>query len=198
MDNTQILAKEGRSGAIFLTILFVLCCFFALEHLAVFVILLLCLWLFMFRNPERVIPRLEEAFLSPCDGRILDIDYQKDRLMIKMQIAAYDVGIIRSPYKSEEVSISRRFGFLSGFVSPEIKSRFNACMTWSADCFKMMIYPEFLSCRAYGGAKVYSGDRIGFCKAGILILEMRQDIIELKVNAGDKIKSGETILGYRK
>ncbi len=198
MDNIQILAKEGRSGAIFLTILFVLCCFFKLEYLAITIVFLLFLWLFMFRNPERIIPRLEEAFLSPCDGKIVDIDYQKDRVIIKMQIAPYDVGIIRSPYGSDNINIFRRFGFLGGFISDRIKFRFNLFVKWSADCFDMTIYPEFLRCRAYGGVKVYGGDRIGFCKAGILILEIKQNIIELKVNTGDKIKSGETILGYRK
>lgn len=198
MRNVQFLAREGQRGAFFLVVLLVLCCLFGFKSLLELVLVLLVLWVFLFRNPERVIPKIKEAILAPCDGRITNITYQEDMVVLEMQISIYDVGIIRAPYASDELSIQRKFGFLSAFLGNEIKKKFNASVQWQSNYFSMTVYPEFLACKTYEGVDLYGGDRIGFCKSGILSLSMKQDFVDLKINIGDKIKSGETILGYKK
>ncbi len=197
MNNTWIIAKEGVRGVVISLVLFVILHWFGLESLAVLCLLFSVLWFFLFRNPERATPKDKEAIFSPCDGKILDIIYQDEKVFVDFEIALYDVGMIRAPYSTQNLKWQSYYGLALGLNSSELKERYNHRLYAQSDDFCLQIRSDFFAPLKYDVSQPQAGDRIGFCKAGRLRLQVKQDFSDLKINIGDCVKAGETILGYK-
>lgn len=189
------LAKSGYKGALWLVGLLLVALFFGLSNLAFLFALALAFWIFMFRNPERVALHLSEnAFLSPIDGEIKQIQSKENITTITISSNVFDVGVIRSPMDIEDFQVSSLYGIplyfskTKEFFASKIALDFKrGKMTFRPSLFH--IYP--LNPKT---TTLERGERMGFMKAGEVVIEIRD--IEVKVNVGDKLKGGESVLGY--
>lgn len=197
MTTTQILAKEGIKGGLVLLVLFLLAVAAGSEFFIILFLLALGFWLFMFRNPERLpSERLPNALMAPCDGVIENIEYASDAILVTLKIGLLDVGVLRAPFVMQNPSFQKQEGLSVYLASDEKKEALNARYGLKVEDFEMMITPELFGAKIYGLGSFCTGERIGFCKVGRLRLQLKPNFVELKVNIGDILKSGETLLGY--
>ena len=197
MTTTQILAKEGIRGGLVLLVLFLLAVAVGSEFFVILSLMASGFWFFMFRNPERLpSERLPNALMAPCDGMIENIEYTSNALFVTLKIGLLDAGVLRAPFVMQNPNLQKQEGLSVYLASDEKKEALNARYSLKVEDFEMTITPELFGAKIYSLGNFCTGDRIGFCKAGKLRLQLKPNFVELKSNIGDIVKSGETILGY--
>lgn len=189
------LARSGYRGALWLAGLLVVALFLGLEKLAILFAFALGLWLFMFRNPERVALHLSDnAVLSPIDGEIEQIQSSENTTKIIIVSKVLDVGVVRSPLNIAEYKINNIFGIPLYFS--RTREFFTSKVELNFLSGKMIFRPSLLHIYPLKlkTNNLERGERIGFMKAGSVELELSG--IEVKLNVGDKVRGGESVLGY--
>ncbi|MCE3038261.1 phosphatidylserine decarboxylase [Helicobacter anatolicus] len=199
MTRTQFLAKEGVKGIAIGILILIFAFIFELEIVVFFSLFFLIVWACIFRNPERYpAERSENVVLAPCDGKIIDIQYQGGYITIVVRIDWVNVGLIRAPYTTQNIEIKTSHGLKTTFLSSSIIEAMNTKIYFSSDKFDLIVVPEFFKSSFYTLTDVYMADRIGFCKLGTLQVTFKDSFLDARINVGDEIKGGETILGYVK
>lgn len=202
MTSTQIIAKEGYKGIAIICILVIVFLLFGWNILIFLSFLCLILWIFAFRNPERISKdKQNRVLLAPVDGEVVKIEYQDNMVEILFKIDWFDVGLIRAPINLEGFQISSKKGLFLHNSSQQIKEALNTKIELFSPerNFKLEIFPEIFSkARFYESNSVLIGERIGFIKLGYVKMSLESIFLDIKVNVGDKIKGGETSIGYIK
>lgn len=202
---TQIIAKEGWSQSVFTLMLFILS--YTLSFVPWFFFGIFIFTLFLYRNPERLYEEDDEfSFLSPCDGKIIDIQKVTlkegtQKLSVVIQKSIFNVGILRAPMTLSILETHKRNGLFLPRTSPlalllgekntltcrgvfgEIKLVLR-CGAWSQ---KMELI------KSIGPLKL--GQRFAFLNEGDVTLLLPLDA-RLKVSLNDDVKAGTTVLGY--
>lgn len=189
------LARCGYKGGIYLSALLAIAVFFGFGKMSFVLLLLLAIWVFMFRNPERVALHLSEnAILSPIDGEIKEIQSTEDTVKIVIASKIFDVGVIRSPMNIQSYEISNIYGIPLYFSK---KQKFFASQISFEFARGKMIFSPYLF-HIYPlhpkTTLLERGERMGFMKDGEVELEIKN--LEVKLNVGDKVRGGESVLGY--
>lgn len=200
MTTTQLFAKEGLKGGIVLGVCLFVCFILGLNFFALLLLAMLLFWIFIFRNPERLPnERVENILLSPCDGKIEDIEYIHGGVLLTFRVGIMDVGILRAPLNlNEQITQEKRNGLRLYCFEDDYKERLNSKVFLETSVFSLQIIPEIFDAKVYPLSEIKRGDRIGFCKMGILKMKIILNTVELKLNIGDIVRGGETILGYVK
>ncbi|PAF43309.1 phosphatidylserine decarboxylase [Helicobacter sp. 11S03491-1] len=203
MTKTQLIAKEGYKGTVIL-VLAVLIFLWWGWHLLIFLSFLgLFLWLFIFRNPERLASDpFNPILIAPIDGEIVKIYNDNERICILIDVNWFDVGVLRAPIGISNYEVSKINGFFLRFIQESFKNIFNTKIIFSSKQdyhFEMELYPQvFSSANIYEKSAFVANDRMGFMKLGQLMLRFPAQFLDLKANVGDKIKGGQTLIGYIK
>jgi phosphatidylserine decarboxylase len=173
--------------------------------LAIVPLLLAAFFLWFFRDPERRIPAIQGAIVSPADGKITDISVlQQDgetRTRISIFLNVFDVHVNRSPVTGviEDVQYQKgKFGNAMDAASAE--SNEQNIVTVRADA-GTLVFKQIAGLLARRivfskkvGDSVERGERVGLIKFG-----SRTDVIfaadaEMKVRVGDRVKGGSSVL----
>jgi phosphatidylserine decarboxylase len=173
--------------------------------LAIVPLLLAAFFLWFFRDPERRIPAIQGAIVSPADGKITDISVlQQDgetRTRISIFLNVFDVHVNRSPVTGviEDVQYQKgNFGNAMDAASAE--SNEQNIVTVRADA-GTLVFKQIAGLLARRivfskkvGDSVERGERVGLIKFG-----SRTDVIfaadaEMKVRVGDRVKGGSSVL----
>lgn len=194
--NTQFnfLARSGFKGAIWLVALLGASLLFGFGSLCVFFLIALMFWIVLFRNPERNALHLSNnAILAPIDGVITEINSKGDVCQIKIKNRLFDVGVIRSPMPISAYSLSQTHG-IPLYLSKK-REFFNSEVNMDFAEHKITLYPQLFAFppMSQNLKEFERGERMGFMK-GELVIEMKN--IQTKLNIGDKVRGGESILGY--
>ncbi|MDO7252325.1 phosphatidylserine decarboxylase [Helicobacter cappadocius] len=203
MTSTQIISKEGYKG-IFIIAIFAIIFLWLGWSLFIFLsFLCLILWIFAFRNPERLPEdKFNPILTAPIDGKIIEVFNKEGFICIVIDVDWLDVGILRAPIDVLEYDICKRNGLFLRFGEDELKNHLNTQIFFSSKekySFKIELYPEIFSSTTFYNKSAFSiNDRIGFMKLGKLKLFFPAKFLDLKVNVGDKIKGGQTLIGYIK
>ncbi|PAF49582.1 hypothetical protein BKH41_02650 [Helicobacter sp. 12S02232-10] len=203
MTSTQFIAKEGYKGLIVIIICVLFFLWLGWGFLIFLSFLSAALWLFAFRNPERLPEdRLNSIVLAPIDGRIIGIDAQGDFICIMIEVDWLDVGILRAPVDVLSSETSKKNGLFLKFSKESIKNILNTKITFSSKSnysFNIELFPEiFSSASIYEKTDFCANDRMGFMKLGRLDFKFPSKFLDLKIDVGDKIKGGQTLIGYIK
>lgn len=205
---TQIIARQGYKGAIILFIGFALCLWAELDICAFVLFVGLVLWLFAFRNPEKIPANIApNAFVSPVDGIVREICMIDSALHIVIETRALDVGIIRAPCDVLKADISYKHGLTLSLANKATKKALNATMSFKCvddNAFELVFYPIcFGSHSLFASENLHIGERIGFMKMGQTRIIIPQSTkksknaeLELKISIGDKLSSLHSIIGY--
>ncbi|WP_343352983.1 phosphatidylserine decarboxylase [Helicobacter mastomyrinus] len=207
MTTTQIIAKQGWIGALVLLGAFLLTLWFDWNLCAFVLFVLLVLWLIMFRNPERI-PNINEsnAFTSPVDGIIRDIQSIEGEINILIETRFIDVGVIRAPYDVVKGECQEKRGLSLTCCAKDKTNLLNASMSFQSledRKFTLDFYPIFFSSHhIFASSDLNVGERIGFMKAGMTRINIPQQKglnaaeVELKVSIGDRVKALQSVIGY--
>lgn len=193
-SRTFYLAKEGHKGVLFLIVLVVLSLIFEFKFLAFLFFCCCLLWAFLFRDPERHSSYLSaNAFLSPIDGKVRQIVFREDQAIVTIDVGLFDVGVLRAPIAFEKPCFSQMFGSPLFFSSKKSLLSPQSVIVFENHSMKIMqnLF-HFPPIEAYRSCK--QGEKIGFLKAGEVELVIKD--IEIKINIGDQLKGGESVIGY--
>ncbi len=180
---------------------------FSLNILAFISLLLAGIFIFIFRNPERLFPVFESSsLLSPVDGIVLsieEIDNSEFAYRIKIDSSIFDVGILRAPMSAKVESIYYTKGTKVARKSTlHLDLNETICLTFvnnNADRVKVIhrlkesLIPLFIDIRV--SEEVYQTARYGFVNNTITTLYIPNNF-RLNVSVGSDLKASESLLGY--
>lgn len=176
----------------------------------VFMIILL-FSVYFFRDPERTINPATELIVSPADGTILNVDEDVDEPLffnkrvkrISIFMSLFNVHINRVPIAGEIKFIKYNKGKFFN-ASWEKASKYNENNFWIVKGEHIVLGVRQISgviarrivFTKKSGEIVPKGSRIGLIKFGSRVeIYYEPGTINLKIQPGDAVKGGETIIG---
>jgi phosphatidylserine decarboxylase len=176
-----------------------------LPVLAVIPLLLAAFFLWFFRDPERRIPAIQGAIVSPADGKVTDISViqvnGEQRTRISIFLNVFNVHVNRSPVTGVIEAVEYHKGkFVNAMDAASADQNEQNVVTVRGDAgtlvFKQiagLLARRIVFTRKVGD-RVERGERVGLIKFG-----SRTDVIfaadvEMKVRVGDHVKGGSSVL----
>lgn len=202
------IAKEGWLLLFVLAGLILLTFYFISSIVSFVLAIIFCFFLFLLRDPQRTIPSLPLAILSPVEGRVILIDEVNDPWLnqrginrqakrIRIKMSSLDVYSLRSPVegkvmeqwseKCKEEKGQRKFAFwIRTDEGDDIVTvfRLSPC---AAACFRIYIQ---------SGERLGQGQRCGYLYFGGTVDIYIPENSKLEVEPGQTITSGEDVLAY--
>jgi phosphatidylserine decarboxylase len=211
MRHESMIVPEGLPFIVPLAVA-VLVAFFCNAHiLAAFLLLLLVFVLNFFRNPERVFSGEERALLSPADGRVIRVDDEASHALlegscrkISIFMNVFNVHVNRSPCSGIIESIRYRKGeFLSADRdAASEQNENNALLIRTGEGRKIVtvqvagLVARRIVCWLKEGMEVRKGERFGMIRFGSRLDVFLPRDASVSVKIGDKVRAGETPIGY--
>ena len=164
-----------------------------------------------FRNPERSVPRDEKAIISPADGRVLKIeDVEVTGLMngtfkkISIFMNVFNVHVNRIPYPGTVTATEYRPGkfFSANLDKASLLNERNAVLVTTDDGRNILtiqiagLVARRIVCWVSEGMDVARGERFGLIRFGSRLEIFMPSDTEISVAVGEKVKAGETIVGW--
>jgi phosphatidylserine decarboxylase len=199
------MVRDGYYYGLALVAVAVLVWWLTIPALAVVPLLLAGFFLWFFRDPERQIPAIEGAIVSPADGKVTDISVVEvegePSTRISIFLNVFNVHVNRSPAAGTITGVryqKGRFGNAMGAVSAEQNEQ--NIVTLQTE-YGTMIFKQIAGLLARRivftrkvGDRVARGERVGMIKFG-----SRTDVIfaagaQMKVRVGETVKGGVSVL----
>lgn len=168
--------------------------------------------IYFFRDPERTHVNDERAVFTPADGKVLSIenlhngDYRLKDKVIKISIfmSIFNAHINRVPIKGKIAQLSYHPGkFFSANRDKASLYNEHNIVTLETDNKKKIIFVQIagliarrIACWVKKGDYVETGQRFGLIRFGSRLEVYLPPDSEIKVKKGEKVKAGQTIIGY--
>jgi phosphatidylserine decarboxylase len=211
MKHDSIIAQEGYPFIIFSLVITVLISFFGICWLIILMVALTLFVVWFFRNPERYFQDEEKLVISPADGKVVKIDdveitgtiagkYKK----ISIFMNVFNVHVNRVPYSGQIETINYHEGkFLSANLDKaSVDNERNEVMIRTEDGRALWavqiagLIARRIVCWLNVGTPVKKGERFGLIRFGSRVDIYLPEDSKISVKLGDKVKAGETPLGY--
>jgi len=176
-----------------------------LPVLAVIPLLLAAFFLWFFRDPERAIPGVQGAIVSPADGKVTDVSVvqrsggQQTRISIFMNV--FNVHVNRSPIAGVITDVKYQTGKFRnaiGAVSAELNEQNVVTVEGDAGTVVFKQIVGLLARRIVFTKKVSDhvsrGERVGLIKFGSRVDVFFSAEVEMQVRVGDNVKGGSSVL----
>lgn len=178
--------------------------YFSSTNLASIFVVLICLLLFLFRDPLRKISSSPLAVVSPVDGWVVSVETVTDeclqRQALRVVIDMNNLGVysIRSPMEGK---VQRQW--YVGTASTEQEKLQSAYSVWvqsdEEDDVLLVLHPSRMkrspSCYLRTGERVGQGQRCGFVPFASRVEVVVPANTRLTVKEGERVMSGSSILG---
>ena len=171
--------------------------------------LLTAFMFYFFRDPERVAPEGKDIFVSPADGKIIVIrdvleseHLHRDVKQVSIFMSPFNVHVNRVPCDGRVKNVQHVKGrFLAAYKDEASIQNEHIDMVYETQYGDLLLrqVAGFVArravCRKKAGDALQRGERYGLIK-----FSSRFDIYlpkdaAIKVNLGDMVKAGETVLG---
>jgi phosphatidylserine decarboxylase len=173
---------------------------------AIFFLVLAFLALNFFRDPERPIPTLAQAIVSPADGRIVQIVRESYEGCLVCRVSIFmsplDVHVNRAPIAGVVKEVSYRKGAFR-VASEEAASVENEQNVFTLEGEQGRIVVKqiagILARRIVfwkrPGDSLARGERVGLIKFGSRVDVLMEPDVALRIQVGDHVRAGSSILG---
>lgn len=210
-----MIAKEGR--IILIPLLFITFPIGVYAHASNnFVLIILysilgSLFLFclnFFRDPVRSIPSEKSIVVAPADGKVVKIENINDSSigessqLVSIFLNVFNVHVNRVPVDGLVESVERKNGrFLAAFnhIASDENEQVITIIKNQSGKYKIKqiagLIARRILCYAKEDMKLNKGDRLGFIRFGSRTDIIMPKKITLKVEVGQKVIGGETIIG---
>lgn len=212
IHNTLPIAKEGLPFILFGFALFLL---FLSLNLAILTILVLVATLFttyFFRDPERRSKAAERAVLVPADGRVLQIQHLDEQdnplgvpaVKASVFMSLFDVHVNRIPMSGRISEITYRPGkfFAANRDKASAHNESNSITLETHDGQRIVfvqiagLVARRIACWIKVGDEVQAGQRFGLIRFGSRLDVYLPGKSRILAQRDNKVRAGETILGY--
>lgn len=206
-SNLFILHKSAIRYIAYASVAFVLFLILDLDLLAALAFGFIFFAAYVFRDPEKSLKDFEKnAFVSPVDGEVLDIEYlEDDAFAYKVTIAsAYqDISILRVPYsakvqnfttvKGTRLAMSAElFEILNEYASYELMDD-DGHIVKVVHRLSRSFAPLSLSIKE--SQEIIKGERYGVMLSGVTTIYLPKSF-KLHLTARTTVSAGETLFGY--
>jgi phosphatidylserine decarboxylase len=160
-----------------------------------------------FRDPERAVPALADAVLSPADGRVTSVDEAVDPFVgpavrVSIFLSPLDVHVNRAPIGGLVVDTAYTRGRFVAAYNPAAGEVNERCtIRLQGDTVRVTVVQiagvvaRRIVCRVSAGDKVAAGDRIGLIRFGSRTDCYMPRNTTVHVSQGDRVVGAETVLG---
>jgi phosphatidylserine decarboxylase len=160
-----------------------------------------------FRDPERVIPAVGNAALSPADGTVTSVDEAVDPFVgaavrVSIFLSPLDVHVNRAPIAGLVVDTAYTRGQFVAAYSPdagEVNERCTIRIQGEAARVTVVqiagVVARRIVCRVAAGQKLEAGERFGLIRFGSRTDCYMPRGTTLHVGVGDRVIGGVTVLG---
>ncbi|MCI0355383.1 MAG: phosphatidylserine decarboxylase [Acidobacteria bacterium] len=158
-----------------------------------------------FRDPERVIPVLAGAIVSPADGKVTDIATVfvngRSHTRISIFLNVFDVHVNRSPIAGVVTAVDyRRGNFVNAMDAASAEYNEQNIVTVEGEgqrvVFKQIagVLARRIVFTRTVGDKVARGERVGMIKFGSRVDVLLHPEVGLHVKIGDRVRGGADVL----
>ena len=161
-----------------------------------------------FRDPVRSIPSEKSIVVAPADGKVVKIEYINDSnigessQLVSIFLNVFNVHVNRVPIDGLVESVERKHGrFLAAFnhIASDENEQVITIINNESGKYKIKqiagLIARRILCYAKEDMKLNKGDRLGFIRFGSRTDIIMPKKITLKVEVGQKVIGGETIIG---
>jgi phosphatidylserine decarboxylase len=211
MKQDSIIAQEGYPFIIFSLVITVFISFFGICWLIILMVAITLFVVWFFRNPERYFQDEEKLVISPADGKVIKIDNVEvtgtiagkfKKISIFMNV--FNVHVNRAPYSGTIEAINYHEGkFVSANLDKaSLDNERNELMIRTEDGRALWavqiagLIARRIVCWLNVGMTVKKGERFGLIRFGSRVDVYLPEDSRIAVKLGDKVKAGETALGY--
>jgi len=178
---------------------------FTASALAVIPLLLAAFFLWFFRDPERDVPAVQGAIVSPADGKVTDVSVAEDNgqtlTRISIFLNVFNVHVNRSPIAGVITDVRYKKGkFRNAMDAISAELNEQNVVTVEGDAGRV-IFKQIAGLLARRivftkkiGDPVARGERVGLIKFGSRVDVIFATDAELKVRVGENVKGGSSIL----
>jgi len=168
-------------------------------------VLLAAFFLWFFRDPERAIPELHGAVVSPGDGKVTDVspvtENGQARKRISIFLSVFDVHVNRSPIAGVIRDVRYQKGqFMNAMAAASAEQNEQNIVTVEGDgqsvVFKQIagLLARRIVFNPKVGDRVRRGERIGLIKFGSRVDVLMDATAEVRVKVGDRVRGGASVL----
>lgn len=176
--------------------------------LAALMAILTIFMLYFFRDPERNVPKRDDVFVSPADGRVLLVRDAEEsvyckgpRTQISIFMSPFDVHVNRSPCAGVVREVQRHHGkYVAAYRDEASLQNENTEMAieskWGVVLVRQVAgyIARRTVCRAKIGDRLGLGDRFGIIKFSSRVDLYLPRECRVAIKPGDRVLAGETIL----
>ncbi len=175
-------------------------------------LLLTCFVLYFFRDPDRIVPEEEDVIVSPADGKVLSVEKVFDERFVQEQVYkvsifmnVFNVHVNRVPYNGRVSKVIYSPGkfYAANSEHGALENEYCAMIVTTPKSEKQMAVVQVagllarrIVCWASKGDELRRGQRYGLIRFGSRVDLYLPLQVQIEVTAGEKVKAGETVLGY--
>lgn len=167
--------------------------------------------LYFFRDPERVSPQDEDALVSPADGKVILVERVFDDRFIKEHaykvsifMNVFNVHVNRAPFpgRVERIIYSPGAFFSADTERGALQNESCAVVMTTPSARRMAVVQvagliaRRIVCWATPGDDLGRGQRFGLIRFGSRVDLYLPITTQLEVLVGQKVRAGESVLGY--
>jgi phosphatidylserine decarboxylase len=164
-----------------------------------------------FRDPERIGPNEEDAFVAPADGKVILVEkvfdekyLQEHAYKISIFMNIFDVHVNRLPFAGEVEKIIYSPGkfYAANSDQAALENENCAVVISTIRNFRYAVVQvagllaRRIVCWTEKGDKLERGARYGMIRFGSRVDIFLPQQVQIEVATGKTVKAGETILGY--
>ncbi len=211
MKHDSIIAHEGYPFIVFSLVVTVFVAFLGISWLAILFVFITLFIVWFFRNPERFFQGEEKVLISPADGKVIKIEDvavngtisgRFKKISIFMNV--FNVHVNRAPYSGKIEKINYHEGkFLSANLDKaSLDNERNEVMIRTEDGRPVWmvqiagLIARRIICWVNVGATINKGERFGLIRFGSRVDVYLPEDSRISVKLRDKVKAGQTVLGY--
>jgi phosphatidylserine decarboxylase len=172
---------------------------------AVPVLLLAAFFLWFFRDPERQIPTIPGAVVSPGDGKVTDVSVitsgRTARTRISIFLSVFDVHVNRSPIAGIIRDVRYQRGKFLNAMNPHSAEENEQNIVTVEGEGRTVIFKQIAGLIARRivfnfkvGDQVACGQRVGLIKFGSRVDVLFDQDAAIQVKLGDRVQGGATVL----
>jgi phosphatidylserine decarboxylase len=172
---------------------------------AVPAVLLAGFFLWFFRDPEREIPAVAGAVVSPGDGKVTDVSRVRssgaDKLRISIFLSVFDVHVNRSPIAGVIRDIRYQRGKFINAMSPDSAAENEQNIVTVEGEGTTVIFKQIAGLLARRivftrsvGDSVGRGERVGLIKFGSRVDVLLDTSAIPQVKVGDRVRGGASVI----
>jgi phosphatidylserine decarboxylase len=200
-NSYPIIAKEGWPLLVLLIIFFVVAYYYLYYTITVIDAIFLLVFVFLLRDPARIVPSFPLAIVSPVHGSVFSVEEVDDpwverrAISIRIKMKLVDIYSLRSPTEGKVINQWTRRPDNSG---PKRQFAFRIRSDEGDEIVVIIhlnIFNSFLfRFYVHSGERLGQGQRCGFLYFGGIIDVIVPLNSKIKVNTGDRISAGSGII----